>query len=103
MTHPNSRNAIIDFILGILEAIVIYSAFLLMLGLLSSFIAILGSIAIWAFLGIGVIQLIYVIPRVIWLVQQRKWNRMKGVVTAAVIVFLLNGGGWLYLLQFSRW
>jgi hypothetical protein len=45
--------------------------------------------------GVGIAQLLYVIPLVIWFRQRRQWGLMKGVIIGAVITALLNGGCWL--------
>ncbi len=58
-----------------------------------------SSVAIFAFLifGIGISQIIYVIPIVIILRSRREFALMKGVIIGAVITALLNGGCWLLL------
>ena len=48
-------------------------------------------------LGIGVSQLIYIVPVIIKLNRQRQWGLMKGVIIGAVITVLLNGGCWLWV------
>ncbi|HBE20795.1 MAG TPA: hypothetical protein DEG17_00930 [Cyanobacteria bacterium UBA11149] len=62
----------------------------------------IGIIYLYALLGIGIAQLIYVIPLIIWLRWKRKWGIMKGVIIGAVITALLNGGCWLLLSNFYR-
>jgi hypothetical protein len=47
--------------------------------------------------GIGLLQLVYVIPVSLWLKQQGRFGLMKGVIIGAVITALLNGGCWLLL------
>ncbi len=49
-------------------------------------------------LGIGLFQLIYVIPVVLWLRNKEYWGMMKGVIIGAVVTAFLNGGCWLLLL-----
>ncbi len=49
--------------------------------------------------GIGISQLIYVIPVVFWARSQEKWGLMKGVIIGAVITALLNGGCWIVASQ----
>ncbi|NJM77381.1 MAG: hypothetical protein HC852_18355 [Acaryochloridaceae cyanobacterium RU_4_10] len=44
-------------------------------------------------------QLIYIIPRGIYLYRKKKWPRFKGVVIGGVIAAFLNGGCWLYLIS----
>lgn len=55
----------------------------------------IGIIYLYALLGIGITQLIYVIPLVFWLRRERKWGFMKGIIIGAVLTALLNGGCWL--------
>ena len=62
-------------------------------------IAVLLAIAL---LGIGIAQLVYVVPMIIWLYRQRKWELMKGVIIGAVITALLNGGCWLLFASIWR-
>jgi hypothetical protein len=45
--------------------------------------------------GIGISQLIYIIPLLIRLIRQQEWGLMKGVIIGAVLTALLNGGCWL--------
>jgi uncharacterized BrkB/YihY/UPF0761 family membrane protein len=47
--------------------------------------------------GVGITQLIYVIPLIIYYRKQQKYGLMKGVIVGAVITALLNGGCWFYL------
>jgi hypothetical protein len=55
----------------------------------------MGIVALYALLGIGIAQLFYVIPLVMWFQQRRQWGLMKGVIIGAVMTALLNGGCWL--------
>ena len=59
-------------------------------------------IYIYALGGIGITQLIYVIPLVFWLRRERKWGLMKGIILGAVITALLNGGCWLLVSNFYK-
>ncbi len=56
-------------------------------------------LAFWLYAGLGfsLIQLLYVIPVVLRLKQQRRWAMMKGVIIAAILTFFLNGACWLLL------
>jgi hypothetical protein len=47
--------------------------------------------------GIGISQLLYVVPVSLWLKSQRRFGLMKGVIIGAVITVLLNGGCWLFV------
>lgn len=77
------------------------SAFLAggIIGSISSFLGIysIASILLFSALGIGITQLIYIIPLIIWLIRKRKWGLMKGVIIGAVLTLLLNGGCWLWV------
>lgn len=57
----------------------------------------MASLMLAGVLGIGIAQLLYVIPVILWLRRQRKWGLMKGVIIGAVLTALLNGGCWLWL------
>jgi hypothetical protein len=46
---------------------------------------------IYAAMIFSLIQLLYVIPVVVILKQQRRWAMMKGVIIAAILTFFLNG------------
>lgn len=74
----------------------------LMGGLIASIASALGIYQLAVILtlaasGIGITQLIYIIPLIIWLIRQRRWGLMKGVIIGAVLTALLNGGCWLWL------
>jgi threonine/homoserine/homoserine lactone efflux protein len=45
--------------------------------------------------GIGLSQLIYIIPIVVRYRRRRQWGRMKGVIIGAVFTALLSGGCFL--------
>lgn len=88
---------------GIFLVIVLHIAVFLIGGLIAyiaSFLVGLEGligIVLFAALGIGITQLIYIIPVIIWLRRQRKWGLMKGVIIGAVLTVLLNGGCWLWV------
>ena len=69
-----------------------------LIGSIASFLGIynIANILLFAALGIGITQIIYIIPLIIWLIRQRNWGLMKGVIIGAVITALLNGGCWLW-------
>ena len=56
-----------------------------------------ASIAIFGIFGIGVAQLIYITPLIIYLVLRKDWGLMKGVIIGAIFTAFLNIGGWLFL------
>jgi len=60
--------------------------------------SVVPTIALVLVFGVGLSQLIYVIPLCIWLNRRRLYATMKGVIAGALITFLLNGGCFLALL-----
>lgn len=48
------------------------------------------GLALFAFFGIGLAQLVFVIPLIIWARMRKESATVKGVVIAASIVFMLN-------------
>jgi hypothetical protein len=77
--NKNSKNEIEQMILGVLEVIGI--DFLLMF-----FVVTIPFI--------GLVQFIYIIPRVIYLLKHGEAEVLKGVIIASAGIFLLNGGCW---------
>jgi hypothetical protein len=61
-----------------------------------------GLLWIYPVSGIGISQLLYVIPLIIRLKQRQEWGLMKGVIIGAVLTALLNGGCWLFLVGTFR-
>ncbi|NEO88899.1 MAG: hypothetical protein F6K56_00890 [Moorea sp. SIO3G5] len=59
----------------------------------------LNTFGAFGLMGIGISQLIYVIPLIIRLKQQQRFEVMKGVIIGAVLTALLNGGCWLFILS----
>jgi heme/copper-type cytochrome/quinol oxidase subunit 4 len=101
---PESTHQVIAFVIGFLEVLGINFLFLCFVPLL--FIAGnslpgawvgLTIIPIYAILGIGLAQLVYVIPRGVWLYRHGKSTKLKGLITGAILVALLNGSCWLLL------
>jgi hypothetical protein len=101
----SERNEISKIIFGILLVLGLHILALIVLTLLVYTVNILGGATvfpinilwIYAVFGIGISQLLYVIPLIIRLKQQQRWGLMKGVIIGAVITALLNGGCWLLL------
>ncbi len=58
-----------------------------------------GFFSFWIYAGMGfsLIQLLYVIPVILRLKQQRRWAMMKGVIIAAILTVFLSGACWLLL------
>jgi hypothetical protein len=51
--------------------------------------------------GIGIAQLIYVVPAIIVLRRRREFAVLKGLIIGAIITALLNGGCWLLI--YASW
>jgi hypothetical protein len=102
MTPPNRRLDVFVgmLILALCHAIfagIGYAVHLLGLRLWSTW----GDIFMVAYLplAIGVTQLIYVIPLCLWLRRRRQLDTMNGVIIAAIITVLLNGGCFFIVLD----
>ena len=48
------------------------------------------GLALFAFFGIGIAQLVYVVPLLIWTRSKGERSTFKGIVIAASVTFLLN-------------
>lgn len=96
-------NEDLDVVAGIFLLLVLH---LVAIAILCFFVFILGSFSDYIFeqilinsiFGIGLTQLFYVTPVVIWLNRRHEWGRMRGVIIGAVLTALLNGGCFLLLL-----
>ncbi|MCP6761412.1 MAG: hypothetical protein NHB32_22350 [Fischerella sp. CENA71] len=53
------------------------------------------------FFGIGITQLVYIIPVLLRLKRQEKFALMKGVIIGAIVTALLNGGCWIWLISLT--
>lgn len=87
-------------IIGFVEVLIINVLLIILLIILASFLASSGrfaNISIYGLGGLGILQLFYVVPRSLFLKRRRRWARLKGVIAAAVIVMLLNGGCWIFM------
>lgn len=103
------NNEVGEIFVGIALLLGLHIAVLMLGGI---FVGILSSIGgafsnvtiglLYAAFGIGLVQLLYVIPTVVILVRERRWGVMKGVIICAVITALLNGGCWLVLFASFR-
>ena len=49
----------------------------------------------WLIFGIGITQLVYVIPACIYYRRRRRFNLVKGIIIGAILTALLNGGCFL--------
>lgn len=105
------RNETRNIVLGILLLLGMHISLLLLITLILFIISILPTPIsgnynwlplVFIPVGIGISQLVYVIPVSLWLKQRGRFGLMKGVIIGAVITALLNGGCWL-LLSSSSW
>ena len=51
----------------------------------------------WLVFGIGITQLLYVIPACIYYRRRRHFDLVKGIIVGAILTALLNGGCFLLL------
>jgi len=58
----------------------------------------LETIAIGVLLGIGIVQLLYVVPLALWAKRRGMKTFASGVMIGAAITFLLNGACWGWFL-----
>lgn len=100
----SQRNEIADLLSGILLVFGMHILAIIICGVLNSLlITLLGPnpvstityVLVISLLGIGISQLVYVVPVIFLLKRQGQWGVMKGVIIGAVITALLNGGCWL--------
>lgn len=56
-----------------------------------------GLIAVYGLFGIGLSQMIYITPVLIYLRKRQAWGLFKGVIIGAILTILLNGGCWLLI------
>jgi hypothetical protein len=89
--NQKESKALWQTILGVIEVIAVDVLMVFLLLVFASKFSDLG----FAAMTFGLTQLLYVIPRGIYLYRKKRWPRFKGVVIGAVIAALLNGGCWL--------
>ncbi|PMB50877.1 hypothetical protein CEN40_00635 [Fischerella thermalis CCMEE 5205] len=53
------------------------------------------------FFGIGITQVVYIIPVLLRLKRQEKFALMKGVIIGAIFTALLNGGCWIWVINLT--
>jgi heme/copper-type cytochrome/quinol oxidase subunit 4 len=86
---------------GFMEGLIINFLLIILLILLASLLSsapgFLTHIPIYGIAGMGVLQLLYVVPRSLYLRRHQRWAKLKGIIAAFVIVALLNGGCWVML------
>lgn len=99
-----SQKEINNIILGIFLLLGMHSAAFVILKVFASitfkFNPTLATYIILPFFYLGILQLFYVIPAIVWLKRKKQLSRRKGVIIGAVITLLLNIG-FVILLLFS--
>jgi hypothetical protein len=100
---PRYRESdIYQIISGVVEVVMTNLVLFFLLFMLAALVA--PNFTVNFFYGIavvGLLQLLYVVPRSLFLKRQQRWSRLKGVIIGAVIVALLNGGCWLLFAQMA--
>lgn len=106
-TIMSRRNEIGSIFLGILLLVGMHGAVFLLAGLILVIISLvptpISSNYLWIPLvlyptaGIGLFQVLYVVPVCLLLKRRGRFGLMKGVIIGAVLTALLNGGCWLFL------
>jgi hypothetical protein len=98
------RNEIKGIVSGIFLLMGLHLAALILASILVRIFISIGGISdyIAIFLGlglagIGIAQLIYVVPAIIVLRRRREFALVKGLIIGAIITALLNGGCWLLM------
>lgn len=95
----NNRNELLGIFLGIILAFVLNAVgigVLFLLGVsISQINALIGQLCLFAIAGIGIFQVVYIIPYSVKLKRDGNIGMMKGLIIGAVIVALLNGACWL--------
>jgi len=101
MSH---RNEIMGIVPGIFLLMGLHLAALILGSILGPILISIGGIGYYiaSFLGfgifgIGIAQLIYVVPAIIVLRRRREFALLKGLIIGAIITALLNGGCWLLI------
>lgn len=76
---------------GLIYSLLVYYATVNVKAINSSLL----NFVIYAVLGIGISQFVYIVPVIFLLYRQQEWGLMKGVIIGAVLTALLNGACWL--------
>lgn len=101
------RNEFRDIISGIFIVFGMHIAAIIIgsiIGTIATYVKLynLNILLLYALVGLGLSQLLYVVPVAIRLKRRQQWGLMKGVIIGAVITALLNGGCWLLVFQNFR-
>jgi hypothetical protein len=78
--------------LGLGLTIVLVVIFFILIFMLSGANIPNENILIFSLMFIGLSQLIYIIPIILILIRNKQYDIMKGVITGAILIALLNGG-----------
>ena len=62
----------------------------------------LAGVAIFGIFGIGITQLLYVVPLCVYLHRRGRVDTAKGVIIGAILTLLLNGGCFILMLEALR-
>lgn len=89
----SQRNSALNVFLGIGATFVSHAVVLVMLWILSMLFqsSTIGGIAFFSLFGIGIAQLVYILPLAIWLGRRGRSDTAKGLAIGAIITLLLNG------------
>jgi glycopeptide antibiotics resistance protein len=74
---------------GGLEALIINILFMLLIVFLGSSMNVQATDILWNLMGLGVLQLLYVIPRSLFLRRKERWVKLKGLIAASIIIVLI--------------
>ena len=106
----SNTNSVMNTVIGVLSVFVghvIAGVLMFAIAYLSDEIAPLFEeifiVLLFAFLGISITQLLYVVPLIFWTSAKGRYDTMKGVIIGAVITLLLNGGCFLLLADMGVW
>jgi hypothetical protein len=97
----NPPNPILQILYGILLLLGCHILAVTLIFLLGVLVAVLGGgyaiFAVWiyGFMGFFLVQLLYVIPLILWLKRRGRIGMMQGVIGMAVVTALLNGACYL--------
>jgi Na+/proline symporter len=98
--QQDRQGEVLQMIGGFIEVLIVNFLLIVLLILLASFFSSfsgLTTIPLYGLGGLGVLQVLYVVPRSLYLRRRQRWAKLKGVIAAAVIVALLNGGCWVFM------
>jgi hypothetical protein len=93
------RQALRGLLKGMLMVPVLGILFMMMVGGISLFSQMAGIVPVVTVFGIGIVQLIYLVPLGLYFQNQGKYEWVKGLAIGGLLVALLNGAcfGGLFL------